>query len=112
MKVTSIIIIFLFSVLWTWLTHNLLPSNISNINGRKSKRYDEREKIVFAEVLAKSFVGIIYFVLFALLLRIVGVTDDSRNLLLKFPEASIIVVALLFLVTNYFFVKRKYTVKD
>lgn len=38
MKVTSIIIIFLFSVLWTWLTHNLLPSNISNINGRKSKR--------------------------------------------------------------------------
>ncbi|GEP83593.1 membrane protein [Staphylococcus piscifermentans] len=112
MKVTSIIIVVLFSFIWSWLTRNLLPSNISDVKGRKSKRYDEREKIMFAEVFAKSFVGIIYFVLFALLLRIIGISEDSRNLFLKFPEATIIVVALLLLVVNYFLVKRKYTVRD
>lgn len=112
MNILGIIIIFIFGILWTYIINNVLPSNITDIKNRKSERYDEQQKMMFAEIFARSLVWLIYFVLTGLIMRLLNMTDNSKNLFLKFPELTILIATLVLLVVNYFIVKRKYAAKD
>ena len=57
---------------------------------------------MFIEILAKSFIWIIYCMLFTLLLRLIGLTPNLENLVFKYPEIFFIIVAILLMAFNYF----------
>lgn len=80
MNLIPFIIILIFSCLWTAITNKYLPSETLDRKGHQD-RYDERQRKMFIEILAKSFIWIIYCMLFTLLLRLIGLTPNlEKNL--------------------------------
>ncbi|MBF0812424.1 hypothetical protein IR133_01735 [Staphylococcus saprophyticus] len=100
--------ILVFSCFWTWLTNKFLPAETLDKNKSQS-RYDERQSKMFIEILAKSFIWLIYSLLFLLLLRVFGWFDVEGALISTYPEIIFILIGLFLLVFNYFMTKKKYT---
>ena len=57
---------------------------------------------MFIEILAKSFIWIIYCMLFTLLLRLIGLTPNLEKLGFQYPEIFFIIAAILLMAFNYF----------
>ncbi|HCW8907521.1 TPA: hypothetical protein OYK55_003085, partial [Staphylococcus aureus] len=55
MNLIPFIIILIFSCLWTAITNKYLPSETLDKKGQQD-RYDERQRKMFIEILAKSFI--------------------------------------------------------
>lgn len=69
MNLIPFIIILIFSCLWTAITNKYLPSETLDKKGQQD-RYDERQRKMFIEILAKSFIWIVYCMLFTLVLKL------------------------------------------
>ena len=58
---------------------------------------------MFIEILAKSFIWIIYCMLFTLLLRLIGLTPNlEKTWFSQYPEIFFIIAAILLMAFNYF----------
>ncbi len=112
MNFIPFIIILIFSCLWTAITHKYLPSE--TIDKRKHQdRYDERQRKMFIEILAKSFIWIIYCMLFTLLLRFIGLSPNIENTWFsQYPEVFFLIVSFFLFTFNYFTTNKKYTSKS
>lgn len=67
---------------------------------------------MFIEILAKSFIWIIYSMLFSLLLKFTGLTPNiEKTWFSQYLEAFFIIVALILVIYNYFSTNKKYTSK-
>ena len=111
MKLIPFIVILIFSCLWTAITNKFLPSETLD---KKSQQdiYDERQRKMFIEILAKSFIWIIYCMLFSLLLKFTGLTPNiEKSWFSQYPEVFFIIVALILVIYNYFSTNKKYTSK-
>ncbi|WP_241958765.1 hypothetical protein [Staphylococcus arlettae] len=105
------IIILIFSCLWTAITQKYLPAETLDKKSHED-RYDERQRKMFIEILAKSFIWIIYCMLFTLLLRLIGLTPNLENTWFsQYPEVFFIIAAILLMAFNYFTTNKKYTSK-
>ena len=112
MKFISFVIILIFSCLWTAITNKYLPSE-TIANGSQQDPYDERQRKIFIEILAKSFIWVVYCMLLLLLLKFIGLSPNVENLWYsKYPEVYFLIVSLLILAFNYFTTKRKYSSKS
>ncbi|MEB5782297.1 hypothetical protein MXL20_00200 [Staphylococcus pseudoxylosus] len=100
--------VLVFSCFWTWFTNKFLPAETLDKNKSQS-RYDERQSKMFIEILSKSFIWLIYSLLFLLLLRIFGWFEVEGALTSTYPEIIFILIGLFLLVFNYFMTKKKYT---
>ncbi|WP_368880190.1 hypothetical protein [Staphylococcus haemolyticus] len=111
MNLIPFIIILIFSFLWTAITNKYLPSETLDTKGHQD-RYDERQRKMFIEILAKSFIWIIYCMLFTLLLRLIGLTPNlEKTWFSQDPEIFFIIAAILLMAFNYFTTNKKYTSK-
>ncbi|MCD8785420.1 hypothetical protein [Staphylococcus gallinarum] len=111
MNLIPFIIIFAFSCLWSAITNKYLPSETLD-KKRHQDRYDERQRKMFIEILAKSFIWIIYCMLFTLLLRFTGLSPSLEgSWFSQYPEIFFIIAGLLLLAFNYFTTNKKYTAK-
>ncbi|MBZ8174538.1 hypothetical protein [Staphylococcus delphini] len=112
MKLIPFIIILVFSCLWTVVTRKYLPAETLDMKDNQN-RYDERQSKIFIEILAKSFIWIIYCMLFTLLLRVIGLSPHIENSWFsQYPEIFFVLVALVIVVFNYFTTNKKYTSKS
>src|SRR5699024_12396315 len=100
------IVVLLFTVSWTILSHKFLPSEISD---QANHQYDERQIKIFTEVLARTCVWTIHALLLTFILRIINVWDFNHSFFSTYPELYVIIIFFLLMIINYFFVKRKYT---
>ena len=100
--------VLIFSCFWTWFTNKFLPAETLDKNKSQS-RYDERQSKMFIEILAKSFIWLIYSLLLLLVFRLFGWFDIEGGLISTYPEIIFILIGLFLLVFNYFTTKRKYT---
>lgn len=67
---------------------------------------------MFIEILAKSFIWIIYCMLFTLLLRLIGLTPNlEKTWFSQYPEIFFIIASILLMAFNYFTTNKKYTSK-
>ena len=111
MNLIPFIIILIFSCLWTAITNKYLPSETLDTKGHQD-RYDERQRKMFIEILAKSFIWIIYCMLFSLLLRFTGLTPTLKNTWFsQYPEVFFIIAVILLVAFNYYTTNKKYTSK-
>lgn len=108
MSIMLFIGVLLFSCFWTCITNKFLPAETLDKNKSQS-RYDERQSKMFIEILAKSFIWLIYSLLFLLLLRVFGWFDAEGALTSTYPEIIFILIGLFLLIFNYFTTKKKYT---
>lgn len=112
MKILAYIGFFIFSVSWSIVTTALLPAE--SVDGRKKDdtKYDERQRRMFLEIFARTFVWVVYAMLSSVFLRLFGIykkVSESLFIFKDYPELLYILLGLLFLVMNYFSVKKKYT---
>lgn len=102
---------FNFSCLWTAITNKYLPSETLDKKGQQD-RYDERQRKMFIEILAKSFIWIVYCMLFTLVLKFTGLSPSIEgSWFSQYPEIFFIIVALFLMLFNYYTTNKKYTSK-
>lgn len=105
------IVILIFSILWTFITNKFLPSETLDKKSQQD-RYDERQRKIFIEVLAKSFIWIIYSMLFLSLLKFTRLFKTvEESWFSQYPEIFFIIIGLFLMVFNYFTTNKKYTSK-
>ncbi|GEQ06610.1 hypothetical protein EKQ61_04465 [Staphylococcus gallinarum] len=111
MNLIPFIVILIFSYLWTALTNKYLPSETLDKKGQQD-RYDERQRKMFIEILAKSFIWIIYCMLFTLLIRLIGLTPNiEKTWFSQYPEIFFIVAAIYLWLLITLLQIKKYTSK-
>lgn len=109
MTLIPFIIILIFSCLWTTITNKYLLSETLD-KKRQQDRYDERQRKMFIEILAKSFIWIIYCMLFTLLLRFTGLSPNLEgSWFSQYPEIFFMIVSLFLMLFNYYTTKKIYT---
>ena len=108
MKFLSLLCIFLFAGLWGFCIKKLLPNEIADGNNNK---FDERESRILLEVFSNTLVWVVYALLFSLLIKITGLADFNKMLFVNYQEIGYLIIILALFLTNYFYIKRKYTVK-
>lgn len=111
MNLIPFIIILIFSCLWTAITNKYLPSETLD-KKRQQDRYDERQRKMVIEILAKSFIWIIYCMLFTLLLKFTGLSPNLKgNWFSQYPEIFFMITSLFLMAFNYYTTNKKYTSK-
>ncbi|MEB6412863.1 hypothetical protein [Staphylococcus saprophyticus] len=104
-------VVLIFSCIWTWFTNKFLPKETLDQHQGRSK-YDERQSKMFVEILAKSFIWLVYCLLFIFILRTFGWFDMDGALISTYPEIIFLVIGLFLLLFNYLTTRSKYTFKD
>lgn len=111
MNLIPFIIILIFSCLWTAITNKYLPSETLDKKGQQD-RYDERQRKMFIEILAKSFIWIVYCMLFTLVLKFTVLSPRIEgSWFSQYPEIFFIIIALFLMLFNYYTTNKKYTSK-
>ena len=100
------IVVLLFTVSWTILSHKFLPSEISD---QANHQYDERQSKIFTEVLARTCVWTIHALLLTFIMRLINVWNFNHSFFSTYPELSILIIIFILTMMNYFYVKSKYT---
>lgn len=96
----------IFGVVWTMVTKRYLPSEVVD---NENDKYDERQRKMFTEVLARNSVWFVYVLFVNLIFRYLGYWDTENTLLSNYPEWVYLVIIVLLTVMNYFSVRKKYT---
>ncbi|RIN12629.1 hypothetical protein [Staphylococcus warneri] len=88
-----------------------LPSETLDKKGQQD-RYDERQRKMFIEILAKSFIWIVYCMLFTLVLKFICLSlSIEGSWFFQYPEIFFIIVALFLMLFNYYTTNKKYISK-
>lgn len=103
--------ILIFSCVWTMLTNKFLPKETLDQPKGRSK-YDERQSKMFIEVLAKSFIWLMYSLIFIVILRTFGLFKMDGTLMSTYPEIIFLAIGMFLLLFNYLTTRSKYTFKD
>ncbi|AMG97313.1 hypothetical protein CO689_05870 [Staphylococcus simulans] len=113
MILTKVIVFISFGVLttlWSAFTTKYLPSSVTGVK-QKDKRFDERQVRMYHEIFSRTLISTVYFLLVGLFFKFFISNQPRFEFMLKYPEIIILTVIFLFLLINYFAVKRKYTYK-
>lgn len=106
-----IFILLIFFVIWVLVTALFLPINVIGFldgNKRKDSKYDERQAIMITEVLARTFVMVVFALIFNIISRVFGFTSKEDFLLNQYPEIMYLIIGFLFAIFNYIIVKKRY----
>lgn len=111
--VLAIILLIAFAGLWIWFTNRFLPRGVLSSNNH-DKRYDERQVKIFMEVLARTCVWLVFSFLWNIIMKAlnignIGYEEDIPSMM---NEVGYLAITLIWLVINYFAVKKKYTPSD
>ncbi|NWK85337.1 hypothetical protein HYE69_11020 [Staphylococcus sp. GSSP0090] len=104
-------VVLIFSCVWTAVTNKFLPKEALDQPKGRSK-YDERQSKMFIEILAKSFIWLVYSLMFIFILRIFGWFDIDGALISTYPEIIYLAIGIFLLIFNYLTTRSKYTFKD
>lgn len=104
------IAIVVFVGLWTTIINKFLPSAVVS-GGRKERKYDERQAMIFTEVLARTCIWLVYSLLWNLLMKALGVIEMNETIFVDYIEIVYLVIAVIWAIISYFAVKKKYTPK-
>lgn len=113
MILTKVIVFIIFGVLttlWSVFTTKYLPSSVTGVK-QKDKRFDERQVRMYHEIFSRTLISTVYFLLVGLFFKFFISNQPRFEFMLEYPEIIILTVIFLFLLINYFAVKRKYTYK-
>ncbi|SUM42710.1 membrane protein [Staphylococcus petrasii] len=61
--------VLIFGIIWTIFTNKFLPKETLDTKGKDTTGYDERQRTMFLEIFAKTFVGLVYTFFIAMILR-------------------------------------------
>ncbi|SCS37633.1 hypothetical protein [Staphylococcus caeli] len=111
MNMLLFVVVLIFSCIWTVITNKFLPKETLDQPKGRSK-YDERQSKMFIEILAKSFIWLMYSLMFMVILRTFGWFDIDKALISTYPEIVVIAIGIFLLVFNYLTTRSKYTFKD
>ncbi|MCU5746885.1 hypothetical protein N9R04_09370 [Staphylococcus sp. SQ8-PEA] len=114
MEIISLIIIFCFSVFLTVLMNKYLPSNVSDVK-TKYNPLDERQQHMFTEMLAKSFVTLVYAFMLLTILNLFDLHHRAgplKSFATHHLELVFLICALVSFIGSFISTKRKYTIKD
>lgn len=106
-----IFILLIFFVIWVLVTALFLPINVIGFpdgNKRKDSKYDERQAIMITEVLARTFVMVVFALIFNIISRVFGFASKEDFLLNQYPEIMYLIIGFLFAIFNYIIVKKRY----
>ncbi|MCI2773891.1 hypothetical protein [Staphylococcus petrasii] len=103
--------VLIFGIIWTIFTNKFLPKETYQAKGTDTTGYDERQRTMFLEIFAKTFVGLVYTFFIALILKIFALYQGRHTIypFNEFPELGYILIVALLLISNYLIVKKKYT---
>lgn len=104
------IAIVVFVGLWTTIINKFLPSSVVS-GGRKERKYDERQAVIFTEVLARTCIWLVFSLLWNLLMKALGLVETNETLFVNYIEIVYLVIAVIWAIISYFDVKKKYTSK-
>lgn len=106
--------IFLFTILWGFLMAKFMPLSLIGIPATKvskDRNYDERQTTMITEVIARTFILTSFAMLLNLILRVLHLEIAHSPIFDKYPELMYIILAVFFIIFNYWLVNRKYTSK-
>lgn len=107
--------VLVFGILWSIFTNKFLPKETlyENTYEKTSDNtgYDERQRVMFLEIFSKTFVSLVYSFFFIIIFRIFGEMSVKHMVypFNEFPELIYLIIGAIFLISNYFIVKKKYS---
>lgn len=111
MNILLLVVVFIFSWIWTVITNKFLPKETLDQPKGRSK-YDERQSKMFIEILAKSFIWLMYSLMFSVIISTFGWFDKEKALISKYPDIIFLAIGVFLLLFNYLTTRSKYTFKD
>ncbi|MCI2947069.1 hypothetical protein FH144_01325 [Staphylococcus caledonicus] len=101
----------IFVSLWYIFTTKFLPVETYDQKTKDNTGYDERQRAMFLEIFAKTFVGLIYYFLIGMILKAFALYQGKHVVypFNHFPELIYLLIVALLLISNYFIVKKKFT---
>ena len=101
----------IFASLWYMFTTKFLPVETYDQETKDNTGYDERQRVMFLEIFAKTFVGVVNSFFIAMIFRIFALYQGKHIVypFNHFPELIYLLIVALLLISNYFIVKKKFT---
>ncbi|MEZ7619436.1 hypothetical protein [Staphylococcus epidermidis] len=104
----------IFTIFWSIIMVRLVPIKLYGIPAKKVKKelyYDERQTTIITEIIARTFMMTFFGIVLNLILRIFNLDYYEIQLFDDYPELMYIIIAVIFIIFNYFLVNKKYTSK-
>lgn len=108
MNIFGLICIFIFSVLWTFITKKYLPKDI--IEGT-NKKIDERQTKIILEAFSYTLVWTVYALILAIILKLFGIGHPEKRIFPEYPEVSYLIIIIIMLLFSFVYTKYKYSAK-
>lgn len=106
--------IIIFTILWALVLAKFIPLSLTGIPAdkvTKDRNYDERQTTMIIEIIARTFILTSFSILLNLILRVLHLEIAHSPIFDKYPELMYIILAVFFIIFNYWLVNRKYTSK-